>query len=351
MSERSVSARAASLVNVIDAGAPMPADSSAPIIETHALRKEFGRLVAVHQLELSIGRGEIFGLLGPNGAGKTTAILMLVTLLRPTSGSAKVDGFDVVAEPDRVRQSLGIVFQDQTLDTLLTARENLDLHGRLYGMSASERRSRREELLALVDLRDRADEPVKRFSGGMRRRLEIARGLLHRPAVLFLDEPTIGLDPQSRERTWEYVKRVVREEGTTVVLTTHYMEEADLMCDRIGIIDRGKIAALDRPAKLKEALGGAVVRLRAPGAELERVRRVIGVTKVEVHDEWIEISLQNAHERLAAVLGAIDGVRSVEVHEPTLNDVFLRFTGRELRDESAGEGDAWMDSAVKASQR
>jgi ABC-2 type transport system ATP-binding protein len=321
------------------------------IIETRALRKEFGRLVAVHELDLAVERGEIFGLLGPNGAGKTTAILMLVTLLRPTSGTARVDGFDIVAEPGRVRQSLGIVFQDQTLDTLLTARENLDLHGRLYGMAGRERRARREELLALVDLQARADEPVKRFSGGMRRRLEIARGLLHRPAVLFLDEPTIGLDPQTRERTWDYVRRVVREEGTTVVLTTHYMEEADLVCDRIGIIDRGRIVALDRPASLKQTLGGALVRLRAPGADPEPLRRVPGVTQVEVRGEWLEAALHDAHARLPAVLAAVSGVQSVEVHEPTLNDVFLKYTGRALRDEAEGEGEAWIESAFKASQR
>jgi ABC-2 type transport system ATP-binding protein len=324
---------------------------AAAMIETRSLRKEFGRLVAVEALDLSVERGEIFGLLGPNGAGKTTTILMLVTLLRPTSGIARVDGFDAGTQPDRVRQSLGIVFQDQTLDTLLTARENLDLHGRLYGMSAAQRGSRRKELLALVDLSDRADEPVKRFSGGMRRRLEIARGLLHRPAVLFLDEPTIGLDPQTRDRTWDYIKRVVREEGTTVVLTTHYMEEADLMCDRVGIIDRGRIVVLDRPAALKETLGGAVVRLKAPGADPAALRRVDGVTKVEMRGEWIEASLQDAHARLPAVLAAVTGVASVEVHEPTLNDVFLKYTGRELRDDSDGEGEGWMDSAFRASQR
>src|SRR5712692_1472498 len=196
------------------------------MIETHALRKQFGKVVAVEALELAIERGEIFGLLGPNGAGKTTTLMMLVTLLKPSSGSARVNGFDVVVEPGRVRQSIGIVFQDQTLDTLLTGRENLMLHARLYGMPPALRARRIEELLALVDLEQRADDPVKKYSGGMRRRLEIARGLLHRPAVLFLDEPTIGLDPQTRDRTWNYIKRVVREEGTTVVLTTHYMEEA-----------------------------------------------------------------------------------------------------------------------------
>jgi len=320
------------------------------IIETRELRKEFGRIVAVHGLDLDIGRGEVFGLLGPNGAGKTTTLLMLVTLLKPTGGAARVNGFDVLREPARVRQSLGIVFQEPTLDTLLTGRENLALHARLYGMPRDLRERRSRELLALVDLADRADDLVKRYSGGMRRRLEIARGLLHRPAVLFLDEPTIGLDPRTRERTWDYVKRVVREDGTTVVLTTHYMEEADLMCDRVGIIERGRIVALDRPAALKAALGGAVVRLRAPGADLEALRRVPGVTKAEARGDVVEVSLENAHRHLPALLAAVPRVESVEVHAPTLNDVFLAYTGRDLREDSDEEGEGWMESALRSDQ-
>jgi ABC-2 type transport system ATP-binding protein len=320
------------------------------MIETKALRKVFGTRVAVSGLDLSIEKGEIFGLLGPNGAGKTTTIMMLVTLLRPTSGSATLNTVDVLARPSLVRQSIGIVFQDQTLDTLLTGRENLELHARLYGMPRGLREGRMGELLALVDLADRAKEPVKRYSGGMRRRLEIARGLLHRPAVLFLDEPTIGLDPQTRERTWEYIKRVVHEEKTTVVLTTHYMDEADLMCDRVGIIDRGVLGALDRPAALKGALGGTRVRLRAPGADLEGLLKVPGVTSVETRGDWIEASVQEAHRNLPALLAAVPRVESVEVHEPTLNDVFLRFTGRQLREEAEGEGQGWMESALKSDQ-
>jgi ABC-2 type transport system ATP-binding protein len=320
------------------------------ILETRGLRKAFGPVVAVHGLDLAVERGEVFGLLGPNGAGKTTAILMLVTLLRPSGGSARVNGFEVLGQPARVRQSIGIVFQEQTLDTLLTGRENLMLHARLYGMPRALRAARIRELLELVDLAGRADEPVKRYSGGMRRRLEIARGLLHRPAVLFLDEPTIGLDPQTRDRTWDYVKRVVRDEGTTVLLTTHYMEEADLMCDRVGIIDRGRIVALDRPAALKASLGGAVVVLRAPGADLEALRRVAGVTKAEARGAWVEASLQDAHRTLPAVLAALPRVESVEVHAPTLNDVFLKYTGRALREDGEGEGEGWMESMLRSDQ-
>ncbi|HEX4047869.1 MAG TPA: ATP-binding cassette domain-containing protein [Elusimicrobiota bacterium] len=319
------------------------------IIETAALRKEYGKLVAVRGLDLAIGKAEVFGLLGPNGAGKTTTIMMLATLVKPTSGRASVDGFDVGSQPAKVRQSLGMVFQEQTLDTLLTARENLELHARLYGVAPDLRRRRIEELLALVDLTERVDDQVKKYSGGMRRRLEIARGLLHRPAVLFLDEPTIGLDPQTRDRIWNYIKRVVREEGTTVVLTTHYMEEADLMCDRVGIIDHGRIVALDRPAVLKSAIGGAIVRLRAPGADLEALRRAPGVTKVEARGDWVEAALTEAHLRLPAVLAAVPGVESVEVHSPTLDDVFLKYTGRELRD-ARDEGESWMESMIRVSQ-
>ena len=320
------------------------------IIETRALRMQYGKLVAVDGLDLSIEPGEIFGLLGPNGAGKTTTIMMLVTLLKPTDGTARVNGFDVVAEPGKARESLGIVFQEQTLDTLLTGRENMELHARLYGVGKQERERRMTELLELVGLSERMNDPVQRYSGGMRRRLEIARGLLHRPAVLFLDEPTIGLDPQTRNRIWDYVKRVVREEGTTVVLTTHYMEEADLMCDRVGIIDRGRIVALDRPAALRSSIGGAIVALRAPGADLAALRSVPGVTKAEARGDWVEASLQDAHRNLPAVLAAVPRVESVEVHAPTLNDVFLKYTGRELREEAEGEGESWMESMLKTNQ-
>jgi len=318
------------------------------VIETDHLRREFEKLVAVEDLNLRIERGEVFGLLGPNGAGKTTTISMLVTLLKPTRGTARVNGCDILAEPAKVRRSIGIVFQDQTLDTLLTGRENLELHARLYGMPRGLRERRIDELLALVDLAGRAGDVVKKYSGGMRRRLEIARGLLHRPTVLFLDEPTLGLDPQTRTRTWDYVKRIVREEQTTVVLTTHYMEEADLMCDRIGIIDHGRIVALDRPSSLKAQIGGAVVRLRAKDADLKALRAIPAVTAVEARGDWIEASVREVHLHLPAILAAVPNVESVEVHAPTLDDVFLKYTGREFREE--GEGEGWMEAAFKANQ-
>ncbi len=320
------------------------------IIETHSLRKEFGKLTAVHGLDLAIKSSEVFGLLGPNGAGKTTTIMMLSTLLKHTSGKALVNGFNVESQPAKVRQSIGMVFQEQTLDTLLTGQENMELHARLYGMPKKLRDQRIKELLGLVDLLNRKDDQTKKYSGGMRRRLEIARGLLHRPAVLFLDEPTIGLDPQTRDHIWAYIKRIVREEGTTVVLTTHYMEEADLMCDRVGIIDHGRIVALDRPMVLKSAIGGAIVSLRAPGADLSALRRAPGVTQVETRGDLVDASLTDAHIHLPQILAAVSGIESVEVHSPTLNDVFLKYTGRELRQDAEGEGESWIESVLKTQE-
>ena len=221
-------------------------------IETDKLTKKYGELTAVDALSLRIRRGEIFGLLGPNGAGKTTLISMLCTILEPTSGSAKVNGFDISAEQSSVRKNIGIVFQDPSLDDELTAWENLDIHGALYGLSPQDRKARAESSLKTVELYDKKDELVKHYSGGMKRRLEIARGLMHAPAVLFLDEPTIGLDPQTRRHIWDSVKKMNREKKVTVILTTHYIDEADALCGRVAIVDRGKIVACGAPSKLKK---------------------------------------------------------------------------------------------------
>ncbi len=232
-------------------------------IHVDHLTRKFNDLVAVNDISFEIGKGEIFGLLGPNGAGKTTTLAMLSTMLKPTSGSATVNGMDIEHNEDGVRKSIGIVFQDQSLDEELTAWENMDFHGRLYRIPGDERKQRITELLALVELEDRKDDIVKTFSGGMRRRLEIARGLLHRPAVLFLDEPTLGLDPQTRNHLWQYIATLNKEHGITIILTTHYMEEADRLCNRIAIIDHGKIIALDTPANLKDGIGGDVVTIKS----------------------------------------------------------------------------------------
>jgi len=220
-------------------------------IEVKNLTKEFNGLKAVDNISFEVKEGEIFGLLGPNGAGKTTTIKMLATLLNPTKGEAKVWGFDVLKQKDEVRNSIGIVFQEPALDNRLTGKENLDFHARLYGLDSKTREERIQEVLTLVELKDKTNVLVINYSGGMQRRLEIARGLMHYPKVLFLDEPTLGLDPQTRHRIWEYILYLNQKEKTTIILTTHYMEEADYLCQRVGIIDFGKIVALDTPQNLK----------------------------------------------------------------------------------------------------
>lgn len=314
------------------------------IIETISLAKSYGAIPAVREIDLAIGKGEIFGLLGPNGAGKTTTIGMLCTIVRPTSGTAKIAGFDIVKEPSLVRRRVGIVFQDPTLDTILTGRENLELHGRLYGVPSGKRRKRIDELLKLVELEHRAGDLTRTYSGGMRRRLELARGLLHQPSVLFLDEPTLGLDPQTRARTWEYIRRMARTEQTTVVLTTHYMEEAEEVCDRIGIIDHGKIIALGPPEELKASLGGYRVLIKMPSPPLEEIRALPYVQGVVSNGDEMEITMKDANCRLPDLLSRLDGVECVETRMPTLNDVFIKLTGRDIRDDYAEDAGGWMES-------
>ena len=314
-------------------------------IELEHLSKRFGDLVAVNDLTLEVGDGEFFGLLGPNGAGKTTTLMMLTTLLQPTSGAARVNGFDLVREAGNVRRSIGIVFQDPSSDDTLTGYENLKLHGMLYGMPRVLREQRIEEVLALVDLTDRKDGIVKHYSGGMRRRLELARGLMHRPKVLFLDEPTLGLDPQSREHIWTYVERLVREERITVVLTTHYMEEADRLCSRIAIMDQGKIVALDSPQGLKRVLGGDLVTLGIREPALDAVRALGFVDRIERRDGVVQITVRGARERLPQIMHAIGAVETVEVRPASLDDVFMHYTGHEIR-ESSEEG-GWAERSMR----
>jgi len=292
------------------------------MIELEHLTKRFGDVVAVNDLTLDIGDGEFFGLLGPNGAGKTTTLLMLTTLVRPMSGAARVNGFDLVRAAGQVRRSIGIVFQDPSSDDTLTGYENLKLHGMLYGMAPALREKRIEEVLALVDLADRRDDIVKHYSGGMRRRLELARGLMHRPKVLFLDEPTLGLDPQSREHIWAYVERLVREERITVVLTTNYMEETDRLCSRLAIIDRGSVVALDSPERLKRVLGGDVVTLGVREPNLDAVRALGGSTGSSNARAWCSSrcampgtgSPDHAGHRRGRVRGRAAGLARRRVH-------------------------------------
>jgi ABC-2 type transport system ATP-binding protein len=308
------------------------------VIETSGLAKKFGHLMAVDHINLSIREGEVFGLLGPNGAGKTTTLSMLATLLKPTEGTAKVNKHDIVKESDAVRRSIGIVFQDPSSDDILTGKENLYLHALMYGVEKDIREQRIREVLRLVDLEDRANSRVKTYSGGMRRRLELARGLMHRPKILFLDEPTLGLDPQTREHIWEYIRRLADQEGVTVILTTHYMDEAERLCDRVAIIDDGKIVALDTPDQLKQIIGGDIVRLRIKNPKLSSIKELPYVVKVEQTDGFVMLTLKNSSAHLQEILGLVGNVESVELRTPTLNDVFLHYTGHEIREADAEGG-------------
>ncbi len=314
------------------------------VIEADGLTKDYGEFRALDNLDLRVGEGEIFGLLGPNGAGKTTTMMMLTTLRRPTSGSARVGGFDVVKESAKVRKSIGIVFQEPSSDDILTGYENLKLHGLLYDMPHGLREERISEVLELVELTDRKDVRVKKYSGGMRRRLELARGLMHRPKVLFLDEPTIGLDPQSRERIWDYIKRMAKEEGVTMVVTTHYMDEADRLCDRLGIIDKGRLVVLGTPKRLKKDLGGDIVRLKVNGFNAKSLEGLHYVKKVTDCDGGVCLTVLGASKHLQEILERVGRVDSVEVRSPTLDDVFMHYTGRGIREDSPEGG--WAERVM-----
>lgn len=302
------------------------------------LTKTFNGFKAVDSISFTVKKGEIFGLLGPNGAGKTTTIKMLVTLLKPSSGEAKVAGYDVVKQPNMVRKNIGIVFQEPTLDLELTAKENLDFHARLYGLNKKRREERIEEILKLVDLYNKANLQVKKFSGGMQRRLEIARGLLHFPKVLFLDEPTLGLDAQTRRKIWDYIIEMKEREDVTIILTTHYIEEADKLCDRVAIIDKGKIIALDNPENLKKMVGEDVVSLTVNDPErlidelaLEEIRKIVRIEdRLELSVVKGEIMIPRIVE-IAQKVGV--EVKAVSLRKPTLEDVFIHLTGREIREE------------------
>ncbi|MGI0019768.1 MAG: ATP-binding cassette domain-containing protein [Nitrososphaera sp.] len=306
------------------------------MINIKGLVKRYGRLTAVDGLTLDIEDNEVFGLLGSNGAGKTTTIHMLATLLKPTAGTATVNGYDIVSQPSKVRESIGIVFQAPSSDDMLTGYENLHIHALLYGVPSNGRKKRIEEVLELVGLADRKNDRVKTYSGGMRRRLEIARGLLHKPKVMFLDEPTLGLDPTSRETMWRYVRRLVEEEKVTIILTTHYMEEADMLCDRIGVIDKGRIVALDTPANLKASLGGDIIRIKTPTKNaLEIASKFDFVHKAEMKDGFLVLAVKDARRSLPAILQGIEA-ESAEFASPTLNDVFIQLTGRNIKEEPEG---------------
>ena len=304
------------------------------------LVKKYGDFYALNGLSFEVNENEIFGLLGPNGAGKTTLIHILATLLKPTTGGAVVNGYDVLHNATKVRESIGVVFQAPSSDDILTGYENLKIHALLYGIPRGTREKRISEVLKLVGLEGRKNDQVKKYSGGMRRRLEIARGLLHHPKVLFLDEPTLGLDPQSRESMWTYIKEIVTEEKVTIILTTHYMEEADMLCDRIGFISNGNIIALNSPSNLKQEMGGDIVKINFIGdiPSTETFTRFDFVHKVELEENTAIVYMDEVNSNMHSLIKDLKGVRSIEYKKPTLNDVFLRLSGDYLSGDSPEGG-------------
>ncbi len=309
----------------------------AEAIRVENLVKKYGDFTAVKGISFDVEKGELFAFLGPNGAGKSTTINILVTVLKPTSGKVLVAGHDVQREKLKVRQKIGVVFQDPSLDSRLTVEDNLKIHGYVYGIYGAQLRKKMEEVLDIVELRDVKKRLVKHLSGGMRRRLEIARGLMHRPEVLFLDEPTTGLDPQNRAKIWEYVERI-REEGTTVFFSTHYMDEAEY-ADRVAIMDHGEILALDTPKALRESIGGTVIVIRVDENQRDNAVSKLQAAGFKAHiaeNGEIWVSVESATHSVPKIFGVLhNAIKEVDIRIPTLNDVFLTLTGRELRDSDA----------------
>ena len=320
-------------------------------IQVENLQKKYGRLEAVKSVSFEVDEGEIFGFLGPNGAGKTTTINVLCTLLNPSGGSAAVNGYDVVKQRNEVRRSIGLVFQESTLDEYLTAEQNLLFHSYAYGVSKDIRDQRMKDLLDLVDLWDRRKGKTRTYSGGMKRRLEIVRGLIHHPRVLFLDEPTLGLDPQTRRYIWDYVEDIRVKENLTIFLTTHYMDEAE-HCDRIAVIDDGNIVAIDTPDKLKDGVGGDLVMIRA--TDNEAAAKELGenwALESETQDDIVKFSVPKGEEFLPEFVRNFKGeLLSINVRRPTLDDVFLSLTGRDIRDEEVDES-AQLKQSLKYRSR
>ena len=312
-----------------------------PSVETSNLTKIYGKNRALDGVSFQVEEGEIFGLLGPNGAGKTTLIRILTTILLPTSGSARVNGYDVLSQSSKVRRMIGVVSQAMTSDLDLTARENLDVYGQFFEIPRRERLEKVEYLLDIVGLLEHGNELVASYSGGMRRRLEIARGLIHKPRILFLDEPTIGLDPQSRLVVWDLIRRFTKEDNITLFLTTHYMEEAETICNRIAIIDSGKIVALDSPDRLKQEIPGSdVIELRLSGMTngiTDSLLAIPGVREVALNGLIAKINLDNGAHLLPAIIDELRrhdiAIEDISMRQLTLEDVFIRYTGKSIRDE------------------
>jgi ABC-2 type transport system ATP-binding protein len=308
------------------------------IIETHDISKKYDDFTTVNSVNLKVPKNSVYGVLGPNGAGKTTLISMLCTILRPTSGSATVNGYDVAKKAKEVRGSIGVVFQSRALDDILTGREHLEMHAALYGVPKELRQKRIEEVLELIALGNKADEFTKTYSGGMKRRLEIGRGLVHHPKVLFLDEPTLGLDPQTRENIWEYIQKLNQAEDITVLMTTHYMEEADKLCDEVAIINRGKIIKADSPINLKRELKADTITIKVddPDKFIQEAKKIDFIKDVFETDSEIKLMVERGENLVAEVVNFANNnhifVNSIELEHPNLEDVFLKYTGTTISD-------------------
>jgi len=314
-------------------------------IETRSLSKIFGTVTAVDDISFAVENGEIFGFLGPNGAGKSTTMMILTTLLKPTSGQALVSGFDVSAQANKVRQNIGYVQQESTVDEYLTGRENLLLQARLNHIPKDQINNRIDDVLELIELTDKQNEPVVTYSGGMRKRLDIAGGLLHRPKVLFLDEPTVGLDIQTRRKIWEYIKKIHTEFEMTIFLTTHYMEEADQLCDRVGIIDHGKIQIIDSPKNMKNAMGNEVITLVVEDGNsnelfLSELEKIETIKKINKDNDKLVLFASKGTEVIPKIFQISSTlnvkINSISLTSPTLDDVFLSYTGHEIRTDETG---------------
>jgi len=313
-------------------------------IEVNNLTKAFGHLVAVDHISFEIEQGEIFGFLGVNGSGKTTTMMMLATALNPSSGTATVCGYDISKERNKVRESIGVVFQRQSLDVNLTGRENLDFHARMYHLGKETREGRISRALDLVGLKNRQSVLVKHYSGGMQRKLEIARGMLNYPKVLFLDEPTLGLDVQTRRLLWDYAKQLNREFGTSILLNTHHIEEADYLCDRMAILEEGKILVIDTPEGLKDSIGGSLLSIKLSQGSNDDLSKLLSqvtwVNKISQRDGWLELSVENGGAKIPEIVRLAEKydfvISSISEHKATLEDTFLRYTGKAIREK---EGD------------
>jgi len=314
-------------------------------IRVDHLVKKYDKNTAVDRISFNVFEGELFGLLGPNGAGKTTIINILATLIHPTSGYAEVAGIPVTGDRDALRHRIGIVFQEPALDVRLTGMDNLQFHAMMYGLAKQERKERIAQVLELVNLEPKANLLVEKYSGGMKRRLEIARGLIQHPKVLFLDEPTLGLDAQTRRHIWDYIRKLNREKQITIILTTHYLEEADFLCDRVAIIDKGRIAAMDTPSDLKSILGGDMVHIKIQGeasAYLDLLAKSDWIKSIKQHHDQLTLTMEHADKRIPELMNlarqAVAGVQSVNLSKPSLEDVFLHFTGRNIREDESTDG-------------